>query len=81
MLLAFADHASLALSDSPQDPGDAGGGRRAHQARFRSLVKSSSDMITRDRPGRASSIYASPSVERTLDLPPCGSGGRPARAR
>jgi PAS domain S-box-containing protein len=76
MLLAFADHASLALSDarSIQAMREADAARM--QARFRSLVNSSSDMITViDSAGQI--VYASPSVERALVLPDSGYAGTP----
>jgi PAS domain S-box-containing protein len=76
MLLAFADHASLALSDarSIQAMREADAARM--QARFRSLVNSSSDMITViDSAGQI--VYASPSVERSLVLPDSGYAGTP----
>ena len=76
MLLAFADHASLALSDarSIQAMRDADAARI--QARFRSLVNSSSDMITViDSEGHI--VFASPSVERSLVLHENGYDGTP----
>ena len=75
MLVAFADHASLALSDSRSIQARREADAARMQARFRSLVNSSSDMITViDSGGRI--VYASPSVERTLALPG-GSGSIP----
>ena len=68
MLVAFADHASLALSDSRSIQARREADAARFQARFRSLVNSSSDMITViDSAGQI--VYASPSVERTLALP------------
>ena len=65
MLLAFADHASLALSDSRSIQAMREADAARIQARFRSLVNSSSDMITViDSAGQI--VYASPSVERAL---------------
>ena len=76
MLLAFADHASLALSDSRSFQARREADAARIQARFRSLVNSSSDMITViDAAGQI--VYASPSVERTLALPEGGGAGTP----
>jgi len=68
MLLAFADHASLALSDARSIQAMREADAARIQARFRSLVNSSSDMITViDSGGQI--VFASPSVERSLVLP------------
>ena len=76
MLVAFADHASLALSDSRSIQAMREADAARIQARFRSLVNSSSDMITViDSAGRM--VYVSPSVERTLDLPAAPLEGEP----
>jgi len=76
MLLAFADHASLALSDARSIQAMREADAARIQARFRSLVNSSSDMITViDSAGQI--VFASPSVERTLVLPQDGYGGTP----
>ena len=76
MLLAFADHASLALSDARSIQAMREADAARIQARFRSLVNSSSDMITViDSAGQV--VYASPSVERTLILPDGGYEGTP----
>jgi PAS domain S-box-containing protein len=74
MLVAFADHASLALSDSRNIQALREADAERIQARFRSLVNSSSDMITViDSTGQI--VYASPSVERTLLRPDGGHEG------
>jgi PAS domain S-box-containing protein len=76
MLLAFADHASLALSDARSIQAMREADAARIQARFRSLVNSSSDMITViDSAGQI--VFASPSVERSLVLPERGYGGTP----
>jgi PAS domain S-box-containing protein len=76
MLLAFADHASLALSDSRMIQVRREEDAARIQAHYRSLVNSSSDMITViDSAGRI--VYASPSVERTLALPEDGPESTP----
>ena len=76
MLLAFADHASLALSDARSIQAMREADAARIQARFRSLVNSSSDMITViDSAGQV--VYASPSVERALILPDGGYEGAP----
>jgi len=76
MLLAFADHASLALSDARSIQAMREADAARIQARFRSLVNSSSDMITViDSAGQL--VFASPSVERTLLLPDGGYEGKP----
>ncbi len=76
MLLAFADHASLALSDARSIQAMREADAARIQARFRSLVNSSSDMITViDSAGQI--VFASPSVERTLVLPQDGYEGTP----
>ena len=76
MLLAFADHASLALSDARSIQAMREADAARIQARFRSLVNSSSDMITViDSAGQV--VYASPSVERALILPDGGYEGTP----
>jgi two-component system, cell cycle sensor histidine kinase and response regulator CckA len=76
MLLAFADHASLALSDARSIQAMREADAARIQARFRSLVNSSSDMITViDSAGQI--VFASPSVERTLVLPESGYEGTP----
>jgi PAS domain S-box-containing protein len=76
MLLAFADHASLALSDARSIQAMREADAARIQARFRSLVNSSSDMITViDSAGQV--VFASPSVERTLVLPEDGYEGTP----
>ncbi len=76
MLLAFADHASLALSDSRSIQAAREADAARIQARFRSLVNSSSDMITViDSAGQI--VFVSPSVERTLLLPDGGYEGTP----
>jgi PAS domain S-box-containing protein len=74
MLLAFADHASLALTDTTriQNLRDRDAARA--QARFRSLVQSSSDLITVIDPD-GTILYVSPSVERTVDAPSGGLTG------
>jgi PAS domain S-box-containing protein len=66
MLMAFADHASLALSDSRRIEAMRERDAERIQARFRALVQNSSDMITVIAPA-GEILYASPSVERTLD--------------
>jgi PAS domain S-box-containing protein len=76
MLLAFADHASLALSDARSIQAMREADAARIQARFRSLVNSSSDMITViDSAGQI--VFASPSVERSLVLPERGYEGTP----
>jgi two-component system cell cycle sensor histidine kinase/response regulator CckA len=76
MLLAFADHASLALSDARSIQAMREADAARIQARFRSLVNSSSDMITViDSAGQI--VFASPSVERSLVLPESGYEGTP----
>ena len=76
MLLAFADHASLALSDARSIQAMREADAARIQARFRSLVNSSSDMITViDSGGQI--VFASPSVERALVLPEKGYDGTP----
>jgi two-component system, cell cycle sensor histidine kinase and response regulator CckA len=76
MLLAFADHASLALSDARSIQAMREADAARIQARFRSLVNSSSDMITViDSAGQI--VFASPSVERALVLPESGYAGTP----
>jgi PAS domain S-box-containing protein len=76
MLLAFADHASLALSDARSIQAMREADAARIQARFRSLVNSSSDMITViDSDGQI--VFASPSVERSLVLPENGYEGTP----
>ena len=76
MLLAFADHASLALSDARSIQAVREADAARIQARFRSLVNSSSDMITViDSDGRI--VFASPSVERSLVLSENGYEGTP----
>jgi PAS domain S-box-containing protein len=76
MLIAFADHASLALSDSRSIQAMREADAARMQARFRSLVNSSSDMITViDSAGEIA--YVSPSVERTLAPPYGGFEGAP----
>ena len=67
MLMAFADHASLALSDSRRIEAMRERDAERIQARFRALVQNSSDMITVVAPD-ASILYVSPSVERTVEL-------------
>jgi two-component system cell cycle sensor histidine kinase/response regulator CckA len=74
MLVAFADHASLALSDSRSIEAMREADAARSQARFRSLVNSSSDMITVIDSARRI-IYVSPSVERTVAPPPDGLEG------
>src|SRR6185295_5936735 len=75
-LLAFADHASLALSDARTIQALREADAARIQARFRSLVNSSSDMITViDSGGQI--VFASPSVERALVLPEQGYDGTP----
>jgi PAS domain S-box-containing protein len=66
MLMAFADHASLALSDSRRIEAMRERDAERIQARFRALVQNSSDMITVIAP-EGEIVYVSPSVERTLD--------------
>jgi PAS domain S-box-containing protein len=67
MLMAFADHASLALSDSRRIEAMRERDAERIQARFRALVQNSSDMIMVVSPdGRI--LYVSPSVERTVEL-------------
>jgi len=76
MLVAFADHASLALSDARSIQAMREADAARIQARFRSLVNSSSDMITViDSAGQI--VFASPSVERSLVLPGDGYEGTP----
>ena len=76
MLLAFADHASLALSDARSIQAMREADAARIQARFRSLVNSSSDMITViDSGGQI--VFASPSVERALVLRESGYEGTP----
>ena len=76
ILVAFADHASLALSDTRKIQALREADAARIQARFSSLVKSSSDMITViDSHGEI--VYASPSVERTLHAPYGGFEGAP----
>jgi PAS domain S-box-containing protein len=76
MLLAFADHASLALSDARSIQAMREADAARIQARFRSLVNSSSDMITViDSGGQI--VFASPSVERALVLREKGYEGTP----
>jgi PAS domain S-box-containing protein len=76
MLLAFADHASLALSDARSIQAMREADAARIQARFRSLVNSSSDMITViDSAGQI--VFASPSLERSLVLPDEGYEGTP----
>jgi two-component system cell cycle sensor histidine kinase/response regulator CckA len=76
MLLAFADHASLALSDARSIQAMREADAARIQARFRSLVNRSSDMITViDSAGQI--VFASPSVERSLVLPTLGYEGTP----
>jgi PAS domain S-box-containing protein len=76
MLVAFADHASLAISDSRSIEATREADAARLSARFRSLVNSSSDMITViDSAGQI--LYASPSVERTLGIPGDGHAGAP----
>jgi len=70
MLVALADHASLALSDSRSIQAMREADAARIQARFRSLVNSSSDMITVIDSSRRI-IYVSPSVERAV-APPLG---------
>ena len=67
MLMAFADHASLALSDSRRIEAMRERDAERIQARFRALVQNSSDMITVISP-EGEILYLSPSVERTLDV-------------
>ena len=69
MLLAFADHASLALSDARSIQAMREADAERIQARFRSLVEQLVGHDHRDRLRRARSSIASPSVERTLVLP------------
>jgi PAS domain S-box-containing protein len=76
MLVAFADHASLALSDSRTIQAMREADAARIQARFRSLVDSSSDMITVIDAG-GEIVYTSPSVERTLVSPQDGLEGTP----
>jgi PAS domain S-box-containing protein len=76
MLVAFADHASLALSDARSIQAMREADAARIQARFRSLVNRSSDMITViDSDGQI--VFASPSVERSLVLPEHGYEGTP----
>jgi two-component system cell cycle sensor histidine kinase/response regulator CckA len=67
MLMAFADHASLALSDSRRIEAMRELDAERIQARFRALVQNSSDMIMVVAPD-ARILYVSPSVQRTVDL-------------
>ena len=67
MLTVFADHASLALADSRRIEAMRERDAERSQARFRALVQHSSDMIIVIAP-HGEILYASPSVERTLDL-------------
>ena len=67
MLTAFADHASLALSDSRRIEAMRERDAERIQARFRALVQNSSDMIMVVAPD-ARILYVSPSVERTVEL-------------
>jgi PAS domain S-box-containing protein len=66
MLTAFADHASLALSDSRRIEAMRERDAERIQARFRALVQNSSDMIMVVAPD-ARILYVSPSVERTVE--------------
>ena len=76
MLVAFADHASLALSDARSIQAMREADAARIQARFRSLVNSSSDMITViDSGGQI--VFASPSVEHSLAPPERGYEGTP----
>jgi PAS domain S-box-containing protein len=65
MLIALADHASLALSDSRRIEAMRERDAARMNTRFRALVQNSSDMITAIDPD-GSIIYVSPSAERTL---------------
>jgi len=67
MLMAFADHASLALSDSRRIEVMRERDAERIQARFRALVQNSSDMIMVVAPD-ARLLYVSPSVERAVEL-------------
>ena len=67
MLMAFADHASLALSDSRRIEAMRERDAERIQARFRALVQNSSDMIMVVAPD-ASVLYVSPSVQRAVEL-------------
>ena len=67
MLKAFADHASLALSDSRRIEAMRERDAERIQARFRALVQNSSDMIMVVSPD-AGILYVSPSVERAVEL-------------
>ena len=67
MLMAFADHASLALSDSRRIEAMRERDAERIQARFRALVQNSSDMIMVVAPD-ARVLYVSPSVQRSVDL-------------
>ena len=67
MLMAFADHASLALSDSRRIEAMRERDAERIQARFRALVQHSSDMIMVVA-SDARILYVSPSVERTVEL-------------
>jgi PAS domain S-box-containing protein len=67
MLMAFADHASLAMSDSRRIEAMRERDAERIQARFRALVQNSSDMIMVVAPD-ASVLYVSPSVQRTVEL-------------
>jgi two-component system cell cycle sensor histidine kinase/response regulator CckA len=67
MLTAFADHASLALSDTRRIEAMRERDAERIQARFRALVQNSSDMIMVVAPD-SRILYVSPSVERTVEL-------------
>ncbi len=65
MLIALADHASLAISDSRRIEAMRERDAARMNTRFRALVQNSSDMITAIDP-EGTIIYVSPSAERTL---------------
>ena len=80
MLMAFADHASLALSDSRRIEAMRERDAERIQARFRALVQHSSDMIMVVA-SDARILYVSPSVERTVELGEAPRGRRPPEDR
>jgi PAS domain S-box-containing protein len=76
MLIALADHASLAISDSRRIEAMRERDAARMNTRFRSLVQNSSDMIAVIDPD-GSIAYVSPSAERTLAAPEGGLEGAP----
>jgi two-component system, cell cycle sensor histidine kinase and response regulator CckA len=67
MLTAFADHASLALSDSRRIEAMRERDAERIHARYRSLVQSSSDVIAVISP-EGEIVFVSPSMEGTVEL-------------